>query len=650
MSNDNRVSQPGALLLNGFEQLKAGGDLPSPKGAALAMIRLTQKDSTSLADLTHAVKTDPAFAGRLIKSANCVRPVGRRPVASIQDALTILGIAAVRSLALSFSLLSGYRSGNCKKFDYKRYWSHSLVTAVALQALALRTRAAPADEAFSIGLLARVGELALATLYPDKFSRLLERASLDRGLQMPALEREMFAMTHGELTTAMLMDWGMPRIYTDPVFFFENPESANFAEGSRQAMLMHALSLADAIADVCLAADSERRNMMPRLFMLGSRLSIESEALSTLCDSIATDWAEWGALLNVEAASVPPFEEMSRPPDAPALGSDNLMPGGDSFYRMRMLVVDDDATMRKVLTTLLTQCGHEVFSANDGKQGFEMALDLNPQIMIVDWVMPEMDGIELTRSLRKTRIGRGIYILLLTGLEDEEKLVEAFDSGVDDFMVKPLKPRVLGARLRAGQRVIRLQQEIERDREEIRRFAAELAVTNRRLQEAALTDALTGFPNRRYAMERFQQEWSAVVRSGRPLSCMMVDLDAFKIVNDTYGHDVGDIVLKQVAAAIKGGLRGPDVVCRIGGDEFLVICPDTDREAALLCGERVRHAVEMQQIVAGGMYFKASISVGVATRDDSMADPDALIKMADRGAYQAKNHGRNQVATVQPAP
>lgn len=649
MAAENSNQTPGTPALDRFQQLKAAGDLPSPKGPALAIIRLTQKETTSLADLAHAVKTDPAFAGRLIKAANSIQPVGRRPVASIQDALTLLGIPAVRSLALGFSLLSGYRSGNCRNFDYKRYWSHSLVAAVALQALTLRTRAASPDEAFSIGLLSRIGELALATMYADDYSRLLEQARIDGSAKIADLERASFAMSHNELTAAMMADWGMPKVYTEPVFHFEKSEEASFAEGSRPFLLMHSLALADHIADICLAADSERRNMMPRLFMLGSRLSLESDVLTTICDKVAADWSEWGSLLNVESARLPPFDELSKPPEAPQLGGDNVLATGDDAYRMRVLVVDDDATMRAMISGLLANGGHEVFVASDGQQAFEMALDLRPQIMVVDWVMPEMDGIELTRALRQTKIGRGIYILILTGLEDEEKLVEAFESGVDDFMTKPLKPRVLGARLRAGQRVIRLQQEIERDREEIRRFAAELAVTNRRLQEVALTDSLTGFPNRRYAMERFQQEWGAASRSKRPLSCMVVDVDAFKTVNDTYGHDVGDAVLRQIAAALKAGLRTQDVVCRIGGDEFLVICPDTPLEAAVACAERVRRSVEAQAVTAGGLHFRGSISVGVAVRDPAMSDVDALIKVADKGAYLAKQRGRNCVATVQNA-
>jgi GGDEF domain-containing protein len=195
-------------------------------------------------------------------------------------------------------------------------------------------------------------------------------------------------------------------------------------------------------------------------------------------------------------------------------------------------------------------------------------------------MMPQMDGIELTRALRQTKIGRSIYVLILTGLEDEEKLVEAFEAGVDDFMNKPLKARVLAARLRAGQRVVQLQQEIERDREEIRKFAAELAVTNRRLQ-VALTDALTGFPNRRYAMERISQEWSAGNRTKRPLACMVVDVDAFKIINDTYGHDVGDGVEKNLD---QGRVRGPWLLVAFGDLRIPIITPRDVWRADTACG------------------------------------------------------------------
>jgi diguanylate cyclase (GGDEF)-like protein len=630
-----------------FEQLKSTGDLPSPKGAALAIIRLTQREDTSLADLAHAVKSDPAFVGRLIKAANSVHAAGRRPIASIQDALIVLGIPAVRSMALGFSLLSNFASGNCRNFDYPHFWSRSLVFAVALQTLVKRTHAAPPDEAFSVGLLAHIGELALATIFPDEYALLLGKRKEPGAKSLVEMEKAAFVMTHNELSGAMMIYWGLPKVFADPVHHHEAPECADFAEGSRPHKMLWSLVLADHIADICLAADGERRAMMPQLLRLGSRLSIDGDALIAMCDQVAQEWREWGSMLDVKTAEVPPFEDLSQPPPAPQLKRDEMPTGSDDGYRMRILVVDDDASMRAILRAMLSGAGHEVVEAANGQQAFEMALELGPQIMIVDWLMPTMNGIELTRALRQTKIGRSVYILILTGLEEDDKLVEAFEAGVDDYMVKPLKPRLLAARLRAGQRVVRLQQEIERDREEIRHFAAELAVTNRHLQEVALTDSLTGFPNRRYAMERVQQEWLAASRSKRPLSCMVIDIDRFKTINDSYGHDVGDNVLRQTAEALKSGLRAQDVMSRLGGDEFIVICPDSDLAAAAICGERMRKAVENLEIVSGSLKLRGSVSIGIAERDEGMADADALIKCADQSVYAAKQLGRNRLAAIQ---
>ena len=636
--------------LEKLQELKTVGDLPSPKGAALAVMRLTRKDDVSIAELAHVVQTDPALVGRLIKAANSSQTGPHRPIASVQDALILLGIPTVRYLALSFSLLSSHRAGQCPNFDYRRFWSGSLACAVAMQALAAELRCAPADDAFSVGLLCRIGELALATVYPQEYAKLLGQVAADRSASLTELEKVGFVMTHTELATAMLLDWGMPNMFVDPVFAHEEPESANFPPESRQYKLTWSLNLSRLIADICLAPDAERRAMMSKLFLLGSKLSLESDALVKLCDRVVKHWQEWASQLSVDANDVPPFDELSRPPAAPELSQSGMpSPASGAAASMRVLVVDDDRSMRTLLKALLAHAGYEVYEAENGQQGFEMALEIAPQIMIVDWMMPEMDGIELTRALRQTKLGRAIYILILTALEAEEKLLEAFDAGVDDFMSKPVKSRVLGARLRAGQRVVMLQQEIERDREEIRRFAAELAVTNRRLQEAALTDVLTGFPNRRYAIERFQQEWLAANRSKRPLSCLVVDVDHFKAINDTHGHDVGDVVLKQTVNAIKSGVRAQDVVCRTGGDEFLVICPETDLAQALICGERVRKSVAGTTITTGSLRMTGSVSVGVATREAGMGDIDSLIKRADEGVYQAKQGGRNRVATRQVA-
>lgn len=635
------------LRLEKLQELRAVGELPSPKGAALAVMRLTRKDDISIGDLVPVVQTDPALVGRIIKAANASQRGAHRKIVSVQDALMLLGIPTVRYLSLSFSLLSDHRNGKCAEFDYRRFWSHSLACGVALQAIAGLVRAAPPEEAFSLGLLCRIGELGLTTAFPPEYGRLLAQAAAQRDAKLLELEHARLAITHADLSAALLQDWGLPSMFVEAVFSHEQPEKANFAPESRGYTLVWALALARRIADVCLAPDTERRGMMPDLFLLGGKLSLEGEQLVALCDQVAAGWQAWAGQLSVDAHAVPPFADMSAPPAAPEISASGMPNPGSSDEPLRVLVVDDDRSIRALLKGLLAQGGYVVDEAADGQAGFEKAIEFNPHILVTDWMMPNMDGPELTRALRQTKQGRSTYIIILTALDAEDKLIEAFDAGVDDFLAKPLNQRVLGARMRAGQRVVTLQQELERDREEIRRFAAELAVSNRRLQDAALTDVLTGFPNRRYAIERFQQEWQVANRSQRPLSCMMIDVDSFKKINDSYGHDVGDTVLCQTAQAIKSGLRAQDVVCRTGGDEFVVICPDTDLNAALVSGERVRKAVADLQMKTGTLDLRGSVSVGVATREEGVVDIDALLKRADEAVYAAKHQGRNRVATVQ---
>ncbi len=624
-----------------FEQLKASGELPSPKGVALAILRLTQREGVSLPEVETVARNDPAFVGRLIKAANSAFGGGRRPVVAVMDALVTLGIATVRAMALGFSLIGQYRAGPCSAFDYRRFWGASLATALAMQGIAERGRFGRQEEMFALGLLSRVGELAMATLFSAEYASVITAWNNGTRAQLIAAERQAFSLDHVELSVGMLSDWGLPRAMVDAVLLAGSPEMAGLVENERSQTMARALNVAGRFASVCLDEPVRRQRACLELVAEAKAFNIDADDVAALCDQTALRWREWGALLEVDTHAVPAFKTLLQEAESAAQA------GSPAVERPVAVVVDDDPATRETLRLILESLGHQVFDAADGRKGIELAMDVQPGLMVADWVMPEMDGLEMTRELRKTRLGRGIYIILLTGCETgEDALVRAFDSGVDDFLVKPVSCKVLQARLRAGQRIVRMQRDMEKDREEIRHFAAELAISNRRLAEVALTDALTGFPNRRYAMDRIAQEWAATTRSQRPLACMVIDVDAFKGINDTHGHDVGDQVLRQTAAALKRGLRAQDVVCRTGGDEFLVICPDTTLEAALACGERVRQAVEAIQVRTGMIQLRSTVSIGVAVRDAGMTDADALIKRADQGLYLAKQRGRNQVAVA----
>ncbi|MEI7843856.1 MAG: diguanylate cyclase, partial [Gallionellaceae bacterium] len=215
--------------------------------------------------------------------------------------------------------------------------------------------------------------------------------------------------------------------------------------------------------------------------------------------------------------------------------------------------------------------------------------------------------------------------------------------GADDYILKPITPKMFLARLRAGQRVVKLQEELEADRDQLTKYSTELTSANERLQQQALTDALTALPNRRFAMERMAQEWALTLRGGRTLSCLMVDIDYFKRINDNYGHQVGDEALRLIADTLRAAARTQDLVCRYGGEEFVVICPDTKLPDAFKCAERLRLSVEAKKLkLQDGTELKMTISIGVAEKSNELVSVEKLLVQADNNLYAAKAAGRNR--------
>jgi diguanylate cyclase (GGDEF)-like protein len=640
--------------LNRFAQIKATGHLPSPRGVALAIMRMMHDEAVSTAELAQVIKGDPAFVGRLIKAANGTL-FRRRAIVSVQEALMVLGMPAVRALALGFSLLSNYRKGLCPGFNYTQFWLSSVVMALTMQALGARIGAVASDELYSVGLLARVGELALAAVYPARYGQLLaEAAGSEPGASLLELEKKAFAMSHSDLGAAMLTDWGIPPVFTEPVRFFECPQETVFSADGREMLIMKGLTLARCVADICLGKPDEQAVLVVKSVRLAAELGYPRDVFIGDCNEIARQWVEWSKLLQLGNVECPPFDALSGIKPAtlkPGAQPERSEPGNEGEFRgeavpgMRAMLVTNDAAMHGSILEAFGETGIEAFEYSSLDGFMEHILDLQPQILVLD-VEDDVARVgRLIRTLRASRIGRGMYILVLLPSSDE-KYIAVTEAGPDDFYVKAAGKRVLQARLRTARRVVVLQQELEFDREELRHFAAELAISNRSLQEAALTDALTGLPNRRYALERMQQEWAASHRSARFLACMVIDLDNFKQINDVYGHDVGDMALRLASETLRKVLRGQDVICRTGGDEFLVICPETSQEEVLTCGERLRKEIESLALANEDEILRLSISIGVAVRDESMSSADELVREADRAALKAKRQGRNQVVSA----
>ncbi len=620
-----------------IEQLRSSGQLPSPKGVALAIMEICRRDDASLDEIANIVQTDPALTSRLLQFANSAGRGGGgggRPFVSVREAVLRLGMDIVRQLAVGFSLVDQYQGGPCEAFDYAHFWSHALLMAVASQALAKQSRLGSPDELFTCGLLARIGCLALATVHPVEYSRLLTDCP-DEG-DLTALEEARLQTSHNAFTAVILADCGIPRALAEPICHHEVPEAAGFVEGSRPQQMVQLFHHARRIADMGLAPEDKRGALISELFVLGGKLGLDGTEIGELVDRILAGWREWSELLKVPARRLPPFASMAQ---APAPKSPEL-----KTMRMRVLLVEDEPTARVLLEAQLRSlAGPDVYCAANGEEALALAVKVMPQIVVTDWMMPVMNGLELCRALRATEWGQSMYVIMLTGIDAEEEIVEAFEAGVDDYVTKPVNIRALSARMRAALHYVQLLENWERDRAQLKRFASELAISNRKLEHYALTDQLTGLPNRRAGMDILGQAWSAASRSQQALSVMMIDIDLFKGINDTHGHAVGDRVLAEVSQLLRVSARKDDHVIRLGGEEFLVICQNSDLRATLQAAERLRLKIGETPVQVGERAIRTSISIGIASREPAMATEDNLIASADQALYAAKRGGRDRV-------
>jgi diguanylate cyclase (GGDEF)-like protein len=319
-----------------------------------------------------------------------------------------------------------------------------------------------------------------------------------------------------------------------------------------------------------------------------------------------------------------------------------------------VLLVDDEPPSLLLLQRHVGDAGYRTLTAQTGRQALQVAMHEGPSIIITDWMMPDLNGIEVCRVIRADAAFGTPFIILITAHSAPETMTEAFEAGVDDFLRKPIDRKELLARLRGAGRITGLQKDLERRRLEVHRANAQiqlaadqLADANRRLRSLASTDALTGLMNRREALVRLTESWSLARRYGDPLSCIMVDIDHFKQVNDTHGHKAGDHVLAETAKILKRSARAGEAVARLGGEEFLIVCPTATEEQAAVAAERFRSRVAAHCLTFDGTEISVTISAGVAETRDDLHRAEDVLQAADEALYAAKAGGRNQVRCAQ---
>ena len=297
---------------------------------------------------------------------------------------------------------------------------------------------------------------------------------------------------------------------------------------------------------------------------------------------------------------------------------------------LKILVVDDSPIYRKLVEQSLSKEPYPVLFAKDGREALELFAEHQPALVITDWTMPDIGGLELCQRIRRDFQQQYAYLILVTSNANKEQVIEGLSAGADDYLTKPFHPGELVARVGVGRRIIELNRQVQ--------------TKNRQLEELALTDPLTDLPNRRAIDVWLGRQLSAAARHDFSIWAVMADLDLFKKVNDTFGHDAGDTVLKTFAEILKANTRKSNICARLGGEEFLIMITHANKENTNIAVERIRKQFEAKKFVFDASTITVTASFGISGfHGTKPPDLSAFLARADTALYAAKSKGRNRV-------
>jgi len=309
-----------------------------------------------------------------------------------------------------------------------------------------------------------------------------------------------------------------------------------------------------------------------------------------------------------------------------------------AMAKAKILLVEDDKIQAAVAKDYLESTGYEVMSVRDGKSAIKMAKTQPVDLILLDLILPDLDGNEVCRWLKLNEDTRGIPIIILTVKGSTMEKVTGLEAGADDYLPKPYNEVELNARIYACLRTKALQDELRKKNRQLEEVLSQVEVL-------AITDPLTELFNRRHFTTTIEKEFSRTARFLSPTSCLIIDIDYFKKVNDEYGHNAGDQVLKEIAKIIQSCMRNIDTIARWGGEEFIALLPETGKENALQAAQRILEAISDHKF--SGIPNKITVSIGVASVPEPSVDTtEKLIHAADLALYEAKAKGRNRIETA----
>lgn len=596
--------------------------LPSPSAVALELMRALERRDMGMRDIANIARKDLALVARMIQLANSAIFAGMRPAVAIEEAVLRIGTGGLARLAIALSLIQASKAVHIEGFDLRRFWMTSIQRGLVFQHLSRRVGKMPSAEAFSLGLLADVGQLSMAVgLGPDS-------VAAQAGLAPEALlqrQVDRYGFNQCDASAVLLAHWGFPPVLAQAV---RARPLADKLGSSREDQLTECVALSRSL-QLCPDDAAPDAALMRRL---AEHLELSETDVQGVLASAAQDMASMAAVfeMKLEQAEVDAeFDRLRRALATPLLLDD---PVAD-----QVLVVSLDAPLRAGLRQVLEGAGHAVVEAASSAQAMDILQTQGSRVVVLDWA----DGASMVALCRKLRAEQGprVYLLALSRGMDQTSVLSALDAGANDVLFAPVLPQMLMAKVQTGARATRVLAAAEAERGHSLRTLRTLEQRNAELLQAAGTDELTGLGNRR-ALDAFLPPiFAQALSEGHGLACLMFDLDEFKVINDRLGHDVGDQALRAVGRVLRQQSRGMDFVARVGGEEFLMLCPQTTEEAALRVAERIRAAIAVPQAELPPL----SISVGVAVGAAGYADAAALIRAADQALLQAKRLGRNRV-------